>query len=266
MRSYFDRSDRRALQSATRAAQRGFTLIELLVVIAIIAILAALLLPALAAAKEKAQRTQCTNNVKQIGLGVHMYILDSADKMPYLDWNPPWTDQAGNQNPGWLYTPVGNAVPNLFSAPYNVAPLLAYQSGQIWTYNPNMGVYRCPLDSTNTTLFAQRANKMSTYVMNGAVCGFSGPTTYKHGDFKQNAYLMWEPDDVTSGLGATSYNDGSSFPDTLEGLGKRHGKKGGIMLCIDSHVDFVTYIAFQNLQADPNKNVLWCNPGSANGR
>jgi prepilin-type N-terminal cleavage/methylation domain-containing protein len=60
----------------------GFTLVEMLVVIAIIAILAALLLPAIGAAKRKAQRTVCVNNLRQINLGIRMYADDSHDSSP----------------------------------------------------------------------------------------------------------------------------------------------------------------------------------------
>lgn len=84
-----------------RKNQSGFTLIELLVVIAIIAILAAMLLPALASAKEKANRINCLNNLKQWGTALIMYTDDSNEYFPspretnYVataDHNPVWTE------------------------------------------------------------------------------------------------------------------------------------------------------------------------------
>jgi prepilin-type N-terminal cleavage/methylation domain-containing protein len=242
----------------------GFTLIELLVVIAIIAILAGLLLPALAAAKDKAQRTMCVGNQKQLGLASHMYAGDNRERLPFPNWNPPWL-------PGWLYTPVGSAVPNLFAAPYSTNNVLAYQGGQLWQFLGAVRSYRCPIDKTNTATFKARPNKLATYVMNGALCGFGAlkpdGISYKLSDFQADAFIMWEPDDANVTLGY-GYNDGSSYPDPdLDGaLGRRHGKKGGIVLAIDGHVEYITYDAWRRESKIPTRNRMFCNPGSTTGR
>jgi len=67
--------------------QKGFTLIELLVVIAIIAILAAILFPVFAAAREKARQTTCLSNMRQLGIGLTMYIEDWNDRCFFFGHN-----------------------------------------------------------------------------------------------------------------------------------------------------------------------------------
>ena len=80
---------------------RGFTLIELLVVIAIIAILAAMLLPALAAAKKKAQGISCLSNYKQLTLAWVMYSNDNSENLPL---NGDRNATAPQPTPSWVFS------------------------------------------------------------------------------------------------------------------------------------------------------------------
>lgn len=192
-----------------RNRKAGFTLIELLVVIAIIAVLIALLLPAVQQAREAARRTQCKNNLKQIGLAIHNYH-DSFNATP-----PGWigvtgltTDIYGINGWGW----AAHILPqmeqgNIYATMnFNVNLSDPSMSALLRTVIPS---YRCPTDVSE-----------NTWILNDGSADHELATANYVGVFGTSDIddCATTPNDPCRGEGAFYQNSALKFRDFTDGL------------------------------------------------
>ncbi len=227
----------------------AFTLLELLVVIAIIAILASLLLPVLSAAKRRAAQAACINNLKQLGLGMQMYVDDSRDYFPGMA-----SQHSGFQAADWIWWRINDPAHPVQQSPIVIA--LA---------DASTNLFRCPLDTDNSARIAQAAAdpadgpyvfsySLTSYNLasNGRNPGMSSVFTGgQHLPFPtaairnpwQKIMLAEEPGSEASSenpTGAAVINDGRWMPQDPDPLSARHGGKGDVTFA-DFHVEPETW-------------------------
>lgn len=208
---------------ALRQRKRGFTLIELLVVIAIIAVLIALLLPAVQQAREAARRTQCRNNLKQLGLALHNYA-DTHLFLPFMRWTV--GNVYYNNHANLALLPYVDQAP-LFqqvSAPLTVGastwqPMGFLNAPYSWdtVYPPwktQVPGYLCPSDPNSLVKYSNIGNQSYRLCLGDSVIGVYAGTSVRGIFGSASKTQLRDITDGTSNTIAMAERANKSFGDT----------------------------------------------------
>jgi hypothetical protein len=226
---------------------RAFSLIELL--------------PALIWAKNQAAKTTDLNNLGQIMIALHVYTADNQDVLTWPNWDYGGAMPDGTARAGWLYTPdLSVTGTNVFNA----------RAGLLWNSLHGGKVLLCPMDRPDEPRYSkhyggvvERAQQLSSYIMNGAVVGFrsgyhSNSPPVKISRMQPGDCVLWEADEREP----FNFNDGSSWPS--EGITPRH-LNGATQAAVDGSAGCVRDDDWWNDVNCTNKNRLWCYPQSRDG-
>ena len=210
--------------------REGFTLIELLVVIAIIAILAAILFPVFSKAREKARTSSCQSNLKQLALGVLMYVQDYDDEFP-PDAIPGGTSQFGFPYLAWpdlIYPYVKNA--QIFRCPSAKTSIVGY-----------VGTYRCrgyPLYTGWEDGLFMSATECPTYCCIGAPSGGSGPADQARIIEPAQTAMLWDALNPPKSANIYYLPGGAGYSPNQYYLDERHND-GFNLAYADGHVKWL---------------------------
>jgi prepilin-type N-terminal cleavage/methylation domain-containing protein len=189
--------------------KKAFTLIELLVVIAIIAILAAMLLPALAAAKRKAQRINCVSNLKQVGLSFRIWEGDNNDKFPM-------TVTAAT---GGAQDYIASAANNNPTTTYGLSNCIAFCFGVMSNELSTPSILTCPSDATRNpgtnfnTQFVDTVGNATPVPYNSSTPGVAGGSMISY--FIGGDAIDTSPETILGGdrnIGSNTGNGGAGNP------------------------------------------------------